>query len=156
MSVVHSGIDQKRYQVIAGEAIPKGTFVSQYLGEVLTPDEARDRLLPSYEGKNNYILCLAENFDQGVMLTCIDAAEFGNVSRFMNHSCDANLEIKLVRTNIVIPRACLFARRDIAAGEELCYNYGTEYTEELTLGPPCHCGSSNCIGFLPVSRIATG
>ena len=48
------------------------------------------------------------------------------------------------------PRLCLFAQRDIAVGEELCYDYdyaiGTKvhpFTgEEVAI--PCHCESPDC------------
>lgn len=52
----------------------------------------------------------------------IDAGPRGNFSRFMNHSCNPNLETQkwMVHGDL---RIGLFAVRDIFAGEELTFNY---------------------------------
>ena len=58
-------------------------------------------------------------------------------SRFMNHSCDPNAWYE--------GDVAMVARRDIAAGEEVCWDYGTSEVE-----PPyrcswrCGCGSPEC------------
>lgn len=149
--VVDSGIEKKGFQVNAEEFISKGTFVTEYVGQVLSAREAQNQLASIRENQQNYLLCIAEIFNKNLMLTFIDAEFYGNVSRFINHGCNPNLEIKLVRTGTIIPRFCLFAKRDIHPMEELCYNYGMEYSSTRTDGPPCHCGSENCQGFLPIS-----
>lgn len=58
--------------------------------------------------------------------------------KFLNHSCDPNLSIDLAAE-------CFVARRPIAAGEELSFNY---LTTEWEMATPfdCHCGSPNCFG----------
>uniref|UniRef100_A0AC34QGX7 Histone-lysine N-methyltransferase n=1 Tax=Panagrolaimus sp. JU765 TaxID=591449 RepID=A0AC34QGX7_9BILA len=145
--VVDSGIERKGFQVTSQEFIPKGTFVAEYVGQVLSTAEARHKLASIRENQNNYLLCIAEVFNENLMFTFIDAEFYGNVSRFINHGCDPNLEIKLVRTGTTIPRFCLFAKRDIHPMEELCYDYGVEYSSTRNDGPPCHCGSENCREF---------
>ena len=49
----------------------------------------------------------------------------GNSSRLFNHSCDPNLELRLVAAVGVspVPRVVFFAKRDIAVGEELTWKY---------------------------------
>ena len=46
----------------------------------------------------------------------------------------------------------ILALRDIAAGEELVYNYGLSlderYTPTLKKQFACHCGSANCRGTM--------
>lgn len=58
--------------------------------------------------------------------------------KYLNHSCDPNLEIDL-------EVECFIARRGIAAGEELSFNY---LTTEWEMASPfdCICGSSSCYG----------
>ena len=58
--------------------------------------------------------------------------------KFLNHSCDPNLEID--------PGAeCFAARREIAEGEELTFNY---LTTEWDMASPfdCTCGHPSCFG----------
>jgi uncharacterized membrane protein YeiB len=58
----------------------------------------------------------------------------------MNHSCDPNLAIDVSRRLIV-------ARRPIAAGEELCFDY---HTTEWELHEPfiCRCTGPHCVGLV--------
>lgn len=56
----------------------------------------------------------------------MDAALYGNVSHFINHSCEPNLEIFNVWIDCLdpnLPRLCLFAARDIFKGEQLTFDY---------------------------------
>jgi hypothetical protein len=77
----------------------------------------------------------------------IDALHGGNSSRWINHSCDPNCEADEVDGRIFIK-----ALRDIAAGEELNYDYGLiideRYTPKLKAEYPCWCGSAHCRGTL--------
>lgn len=60
--------------------------------------------------------------------------------KYLNHACDPNLEIDL-------DAMCFAARRDIAAGEELTFNYLT--TEwDMASGFQCLCGSDRCFGTI--------
>lgn len=80
----------------------------------------------------------------------IDATTFGNVSHFINHSCDANLAIYAVWIDCYdanLPTLALFASRDIAVGEEVTFNYRTSVTNEKRR-IKCKCQADNCRGFL--------
>lgn len=57
---------------------------------------------------------------------------------FMNHSCDPNVWYQ---------GDSLVARRDIEPGEEITYDYGTDFTA-FDRGFTCRCGSSQCRGTL--------
>src|SRR5581483_9765011 len=63
------------------------------------------------------------------------AAEIEPVD-YMNHSCAPNCG---VRGSVAV-----VARRDVAAGEELTFDYGTTDTDRWTLA--CQCGAEHCRG----------
>lgn len=77
----------------------------------------------------------------------IDAQWYGNVARFLNHSCDPNLikQIVFVETHDVrVPRVAFFALFDIPAREELTYDYGYMTGSVQGKSLPCLCGASDC------------
>jgi len=57
-----------------------------------------------------------------------------------NHSCDANATFNEAGT--------LVALRNIAAGEEITFNYLDNPTPASPWNFECHCGASNCIGWI--------
>lgn len=58
----------------------------------------------------------------------VDSKKFGNISRFANHSCDPNMDLHFARINDeLVPRIVLYSNRNIKAGEEVTYNYGTKF-----------------------------
>jgi len=70
----------------------------------------------------------------------------GNYARFVNHSCDPNCVIQKWKVNGA-DRIGIYAKRPIAAGEELSYNYGMlGFWKGST--QKCYCGSRNCSGTL--------
>jgi SET domain-containing protein len=108
--------------------IRKGARVVEYAGPRITPEEA-DRL---YDGASRTYLYGLEDGK-----TIIDGEGLG---AFLNHSCDPNCEIDEIKN-----RVWIFAIRNIAAGEELLWDYNL-YDDD---GPaPCHCGSSKCRGTM--------
>jgi SET domain-containing protein len=56
----------------------------------------------------------------------IDAAEYGSVARFFNHSQRPNCEFKRVVSGGLVRVLCCTAR-GVAEGEELTLNYGSSY-----------------------------
>jgi SET domain-containing protein len=66
--------------------------------------------------------------------TMIDGNVAGNVARFINHSCAPNCEIDIKDRRIYV-----FAKRAIRAGEELMYDYDTEYFEKHIQPRGCAC-----------------
>ena len=77
----------------------------------------------------------------------VDASRKGNVARFINHSCSPNLQVEKWYVQRV-PRLGLFARMEIAEGEELSYNYSVKWTGDTDHAQACHCGAYNCTGYL--------
>ncbi|PAA59653.1 hypothetical protein BOX15_Mlig018572g2 [Macrostomum lignano] len=137
--------DGRGWGLRACAAIAKGDFVNEYVGDLIDPDEAQRRLeAASAAGvREFYMLTLDKQ-------RVIDAGPRGNISRFLNHSCDPNLQACKWSVGGDL-RIGLFALRDISPGEELTFNYrfqwfGDDGNGERQLA--CRCGAKNCAGFL--------
>ncbi|XP_076448247.1 histone-lysine N-methyltransferase SUV39H2-like [Babylonia areolata] len=106
------------------QKIKKGTFVMEYVGEVITNEEA-ERRGKVYDAEcRTYLFDL--DYNDGDCPFTVDAGYYGNVSHFVNHSCEPNLVVFGVWINTLdprLPRICLFADRDIEKGEELTFDY---------------------------------
>lgn len=114
----------------ARQAIPRDTRIVEYVGEKISKSESLRRCI----AENAYIFTLTEEFD-------LDGDVPWNPARFINHSCAPNCEAEQAEGHIWI-----IAVRDIAAGEELSFNYGydlEEYREH-----PCRCGAPGCVGYI--------
>ena len=136
------------------ERIAAGSFVVEYVGELIGVEEAERRLEERTRlAEANYIMFVREHFaaDHSTHTTALDARNYGNVARFINHSCEPNMCLVPVRIESVVPHAALFAIRDIGPLEELTYDYNALVGDEAALcsGTPCRCGSARCRGFLP-------
>ena len=127
--------------VFALQDIAEGETLIEYVGEVISWDEAQDRH-PHDPNDPNHTFYFHVNEDR-----VIDALYGGNSSRWINHSCDPNCEADEDKDRIFIK-----AIRNIAAGEELNYDYGLiidePYTKKLLAEYPCWCGAKNCRGTL--------
>jgi len=111
--------------------IAAGTFIVEYTGPRLTVEEADERYMDREE---TYLFGLSDG--KHVIDGYGDAA-------FINHSCDPNCEA--VETSD--GRIWIMAIRDIAANEELTYDYYL-YDGAEDDPSPCACGSPNCRGTL--------
>ncbi|XP_065674619.1 histone-lysine N-methyltransferase SUV39H2 [Hydra vulgaris] len=133
------------------EFIPKDMFVVEYVGEVITSDDAERRGKLYDERQQTYLFDLDFNGDPTFT---IDAHEYGNVSHFINHSCDPNLRVFTVWVDTLdprLPRLGLFALRDIKQGEELTFDYTCGQKESKTsneIKMYCACGAPNCRKYL--------
>jgi hypothetical protein len=63
------------------------------------------------------------------------------VGSLINHSCAPNCRAETIRGRIWI-----IAQTDIAAGEELTFDYGYAFSEWRL--HPCRCGAKTCAGFI--------
>jgi SET domain-containing protein len=116
--------------LFAGQDIQQGTKIIRYIGEKITHEESERRLAVG----NVYIFGLDERYSIG-------GSTPKNTARFINHSCDPNCHTEQFGNAIWI-----VAIRDIAAGEELTYNYEYEIDDEPA--EPCHCGAKHCCGYI--------
>ncbi len=110
--------------------IAKGMRVLEYSGPRMTAKQA-DGLYA--DGDITYL------FGMNGGKTIIDG--FG-MAAFVNHSCDPNCE-----SDEIDNRVWIIALRDIAAGEELTYDYNI-YDAEPGDPATCHCGAPNCRGTM--------
>ena len=72
------------------EALEKGTFVCEYVGEVVTNQELDERNEEFSGDRHTYPVLLdadwaSERFLKDEEALCLDATKFGNVARFINH-----------------------------------------------------------------------
>jgi uncharacterized protein len=110
------------------DTIPKGTRVLEYTGERITKAEGDVR----YEGRPFTYL-----FGVGDGEVIIDGH---GMAMFVNHSCDPNCE-----TDEEGDRVYISTIRDVAAGEELTYDYCLYDSDD---DAPCYCRSKSCRGSM--------
>ena len=80
--------------------------------------------------------------------TVVDAARKGNATRFVNHCCEPNCVTRVVVVGGE-KKILLFTSRDVAAGEELTYDY--MFKPDLPENEaPCDCGADTCRGIINV------
>jgi SET domain-containing protein len=107
--------------LFADEDIPKGMCIIEYIGRVVSKEEAEND-----EGK--YL------FEVGPKGKTINGNIPANVARYINHSCAPNCEAYGPAGRVFI-----FSRKRISAGTELTYNYGKEYFEKFIKPKGCRC-----------------
>jgi len=132
----------KGFGLKAGEAIPKGSFVMQYVGEVYSVDcpTGQKRLIKNEGSTCTYLMQIDNNY-------VVDPTKSGNMARFANHSCDPNCEIIKWNVNGEICVG-IFSVKDILENEEITFKYNFDmYSTALS---KCRCGSTNCQGYLGV------
>ncbi|KAH7981762.1 hypothetical protein HPB52_001072 [Rhipicephalus sanguineus] len=96
--------------LLTSQALAAGDFVMEYVGELIDEEECERRLaeLHMENIQNFYFLTLEKD-------RIIDAGPKGNMSRFINHSCEPNCETQKWTVN-GDTRVGIFAIRDIPAG----------------------------------------
>jgi SET domain-containing protein len=98
----------------------KGEFIAQYWGRKLNEAQA-DAV------DNKYLFELNSKWT-------IDGSTRRNTARYINHACRPNGMIAIGRGKIVIR-----AKRNIADGEEITYNYGRNYFNAYIKPHGCRC-----------------
>ncbi|XP_028255535.1 histone-lysine N-methyltransferase SETDB2-like isoform X2 [Parambassis ranga] len=91
----------------------------------------------------------------------LDASKEGNVSRFLNHSCQPNLFIQNVFTDSHdpgFPVIAFFTSRALKAGTELTWNYSADAhpPSQQEQEVPCLCRSGSCQGRFTVEEKLCG
>lgn len=102
--------------------IPKGACIIEYIGRPATKRQFE-------ENRGKYLFWTSNT-------SMIDGNIPANKARFINHSCVPNCEIEIANRRIFI-----VAKRSIQPGEELNYDYDTEYFEMYLAG---HCRCEKC------------
>ena len=127
--------------VFARRNIGEGELIDEYLGERIGWDEANLRAEQAHGPVNHtFFFSLADG-------RVIDGGSNGNDARFINHACEPNCEAQEDEGRVFI-----YAKRDIARGEELNYNYALVYEERHTAAVKrqfaCNCGTPGCTGTM--------
>ncbi|XP_075100364.1 putative inactive histone-lysine N-methyltransferase SUVR2 [Nicotiana tabacum] len=138
------------------EDLPRGAFVCEYVGEVLTNAELFNRVSqsPNSEEHSYPVLLDADWGSEGVLkdeeALCLDATFFGNVARFINHRCfDSNMveiPVEIETPDHHYYHLAFFTTRKVKALEELTWDYGIDFDdhEHPVKAFRCQCGSKFC------------
>jgi SET domain-containing protein len=139
IQVKKSGVHGKG--VFAARNIAKGETLIEYVGEIISAQEAEDRH-PHDPTDPNHTFYFQVEEDK-----VIDALHGGNSARWINHCCSPNCKPEVIEGRVFIK-----AKKDIPAGTELNYDYGLiidePITKKLKAQYPCWCGSAKCRGTL--------
>jgi SET domain-containing protein len=100
--------------------IPRGRRIIEYLGELITDEEADRR-------RGKYLFDLGDGYS-------IDGRARSNLARYFNHSCRPN-----AIAYITGRRVWVWSRRLIRAGEEITLDYGRAYFDEHIRPKGCKC-----------------
>lgn len=109
--------EKKGYGLVASSLIPSGSFIMEYVGEVLNSKQFEKRALEYSQQMNAHYYFMALSSDR-----VIDATKRGNISRFINHSCNPNAETQKWTVNGEL-RIGFFSIRDINPEEEITFDY---------------------------------
>ncbi|XP_074317294.1 histone-lysine N-methyltransferase, H3 lysine-9 specific SUVH6-like [Silene latifolia] len=151
-------------------SISSGSFICEYIGELLEDKQAEQRA-----GSDEYLFDIGQNYDDTTFKDklsdlmpnmpsissdvvengfTIDARSYGNIGRFINHSCSPNLYAQNVlydHDDKRIPHIMLFASDNIPPLQELTYHYN--YTIDQVFDSngnikkkDCYCGAADCSG----------
>ncbi|XP_044735894.1 histone-lysine N-methyltransferase ash1 isoform X2 [Chrysoperla carnea] len=120
--------------------IKAGEFILEYVGEVVSDQEFKQRMASRYAYDTHHY-CL--HLDGGLV---IDGHRMGGDGRFVNHSCQPNCEMQKWSVNGQF-RMALFALRDIHPFEELTYDYNFSLFNPAE-GQTCKCNSGICRGVI--------
>jgi len=129
----------KGKSVLAGEAIEKGAYVLEFIGELL--DNKKDIAIHEQVHEKLGLTCSLFLFraGKGGKLYALDPHAIGDSAGlcvFINHSKDApSLVPRVCLDEHEFPHILLFAAKDIARGEELTFDYGDRRREVVKCNP---------------------
>ena len=136
------------------EGIPAGTYVQDYLGELYAPwrwYERQDAIKKRDPNKAlpdffNITLERPKEDDAGADVIFVEAAHRCTFASRLSHSCAPNCQTVVLAVDGKLTIA-QYTTRDIAYGEELCWNYScvTESEKEYRAAI-CLCSSTRCKG----------
>lgn len=110
--------------LFATQPIKKGVKIIEYFGPLLdSKNEKHDAI------ENKYLFQISKRWT-------VDGSIRKNVARYINHSCKPNAEsdVKPAKKKIIIRSI-----KKIEPGEEINYDYGTEYFKEYLKPIGCKC-----------------
>ncbi|XP_019425745.1 PREDICTED: histone-lysine N-methyltransferase ATXR7 isoform X2 [Lupinus angustifolius] len=125
--------------LVALEPIEAEDFVIEYIGELIRPriSDIREHQYEKMGIGGSYLFRIDDDY-------VVDATKRGGIARFINHSCEPNCYTKVISVEGQ-KKIFIYAKRHIAAGEEITYNYKFPLEEKKIT---CNCGSRKCRGSM--------
>ena len=114
----------------ATRAFRHGSKIAEYVGERISRREIKRRV----QGTQRIHICAIDTY------WAIDGNVGGNATKYINHSCQPNGDLKIIKGRIFF-----YAQRDIASGEEITLDYVASWHDDET---KCHCGAPTCRGTI--------
>lgn len=109
--------------LFAGEDIKKGEIIIEYIGNILTKEEADKKTTAQY------LFEVSRN-------KTIDGSPRWNIARYANHACE---EAGNAESDVKKGRVFVKAIRSIKEGDEILYDYGEEFVKEYIAPYGCRC-----------------
>ncbi|MGO3928433.1 SET domain-containing protein [Rhodopseudomonas pseudopalustris] len=110
--------------LFATQPIKKGAKIVRYFGPMLDCNKKKDDAV-----ENKYLFQINKRWT-------VDGSVRKNIARYINHACKPNAESDVsVRKRKIIIRAI----KNIEPGEEINYDYGTDYFKEYLKPIGCKC-----------------
>ncbi|KAJ8906395.1 hypothetical protein NDN08_002888 [Rhodosorus marinus] len=125
----------------AVESIEAGEYVVEYIGELVRNSvaDSRERMYQRLGMGDSYMFRVSEE-------AVVDATRNGALSRYINHSCEPNVDARIIEVQKE-PKIVFYSKRRLAPGEEITYDYKFEL-EDDDEKISCLCRSKNCRGYL--------
>lgn len=134
-SYIRVGRSKTGLGLFALKRIKKGSRIIRYIGPMLDTRKKKDDAV-----ENKYLFEISGRWT-------IDGSVRSNIARYANHSCRPNAESDVrPRKRKVFIRAI----KNIEAGQEINYDYGTDYFKEFL--KPIGCKCDKCEGKRKVAR----
>ncbi|HKX28944.1 MAG TPA: SET domain-containing protein-lysine N-methyltransferase [Blastocatellia bacterium] len=106
----------------------KGRKIAEYVGEKISRREIARRV----KGQRRIYISNVDAY------WAIDGRTHGNGTQFINHSCEPNCYLKILKGHLLF-----FALRDIEPGDEILLDYESSYHSDEKR---CSCGAPSCRG----------
>ena len=119
----HIGRSLTGFGLFATRPIKKYARIVEYKGPILDVEDAER----AERRGNRYLYEISKH-------RTIDGTPRSNVARYANHSCNPNAESVVWRGRVFIK-----ALRTIKPGEEIVYDYGTDYLKNVIGRSNCKC-----------------
>uniref|UniRef100_A0A6P6XRU4 [histone H3]-lysine(36) N-trimethyltransferase n=1 Tax=Dermatophagoides pteronyssinus TaxID=6956 RepID=A0A6P6XRU4_DERPT len=136
--------EKKGWGLMALESIPANSFLMEYVGEVIDPFMFHKRTDKYSKLKMEHYYFMALKSDE-----IIDATFKGNMTRFINHSCEPNSITQKWTVNGEL-RIGFFTIKPVAAGEEITFDY--QFQRYGKKAQKCYCESISCRGYIGSSE----
>lgn len=136
------------FGVFANVDLPADATLIEYAGDRITPEDAATRYGDNRGSGHTFLFTANEHW-------LIDGNRGGNLSRWINHSCEPNCKAEVhvdIDGDERRDKVWISTLRDIRAGEEITFDYAIvmpgEVTPEERAQWACRCGAPACSGSM--------